>query len=56
MKNAANSFREAKMVADDLCKKFKSPFGVIFDPYFDGIHNWRISLGKPKYAEYISGK
>lgn len=54
MRNTANTFKDAKELADRLSDQFKSPFGVIFDPVFDGCHNWRIALGKPKMAEYIT--
>lgn len=54
MKNAANTFKEAKMMADNLSDKFKTPFGVVFDYEFDNFNNWRVALGKPKMAEYIT--
>lgn len=54
MRNATNTLKEAKELADKLSNEFKTPFGVIFDYEFDNFHNWRIALGKPKNAVYIS--
>ena len=54
MKNGFQTFQTAKEEADKMNNLFKTPFSIFFDWAWDGINNWRITVGDYRTAEYTS--